>query len=80
MNIFRSKKLTEILPLLTARYSFLCTRRLQPPHDDYAVRIQWFSSVYILLTEHFPKFGCVVNSRREFVCDVDAESLSLSEI
>ena len=45
MNIFRSKKLTKILPLLTARYSILCTRRLQPPRDDSAVRVQWFSSV-----------------------------------
>ena len=31
-------------------------------------------------TEHFPKFDCVVNSGREFVCDADAESLSLSDI
>ena len=36
---------TKILPLLTARYSILCTRRLQPPRDDCAVRVQWFSSV-----------------------------------
>ena len=28
----------------------------------------------------FPKFDCVVSSRREFVCDADAESLSLSDI
>ena len=28
----------------------------------------------------FPKFDCVVNSQREFVCDADAESLSLSDI
>ena len=42
MNIFRSKKLTKIVPLLTARYTFLCTRRLQPPRDDCAVREQWF--------------------------------------
>ena len=34
----------------------------------------------ILPTEHFPKFDCVVSSRREFVCDADAESLSLSDI
>ena len=25
----------------------LCTRRLQPPRDDCAVRIQWFSSVKV---------------------------------
>ena len=35
---------------------------------------------YILPTEHFTKFDCVVNSPREFVCDADAESLSLSGI
>ena len=34
----------------------------------------------ILPTEHFPKFDCVVNSRKEFVCDADAESFSLSDI
>ena len=45
MNIFTSKKLNKILPLLTARYSILCTRRLQPPRDGCAVRVQWFSSV-----------------------------------
>ena len=33
-----------------------------------------------LPTEHFPKFDCVVNNRREFVCNADAESLSLSDI
>ena len=39
--------MTKILPLLSARYmySFLCTRRLQPPRIDCAVRVQWFSSV-----------------------------------
>ena len=34
----------------------------------------------ILPTEHFPRFDCVVNSQREFVCIADAESLSLSDI
>ena len=29
-------------------------------------------------TEPFPKFVCVFNSQKEFVCDADAESLSLS--
>ena len=33
-----------------------------------------------MLTEHFPNFGCVVNSRKEFVCDADAESLLLNDI
>ena len=47
MNIFRSKILTKILPFLTARYTMLCPRWLQPPRDDCAVRGQWFSSVYI---------------------------------
>ena len=28
----------------------------------------------------FTNFGCVVNSRKECVCDADAESLSLSDI
>ena len=37
--------MTKILPLLTAMYSILCTRRLQPPRDDCPVRVQWFSSV-----------------------------------
>ena len=35
------------LPLLTASYTILCTRRLQPPRDDCAVRVQCFPSVYI---------------------------------
>ena len=39
--------MTKILPLLTPRYSILCTRRLQPPRDDCAVRVQWFSSVVL---------------------------------
>ena len=47
MNIFRSNKLTKILPLLTAIYTILRTRRLQPPRDDCAVRVQWFSSVIV---------------------------------
>ena len=46
MNIFRSKILTKVLSLLTARYPILSTRRLQP-HDDCAVPVQWFSSVGI---------------------------------
>ena len=45
MNIFRSKIFTKILPFLTARYTILCTRRLQPPRDDCAGQVQWFSSV-----------------------------------
>ena len=45
MNIFRSKKVTKILPFLTARYTFLCTRRLQPPCNDFAVGVQWISCV-----------------------------------
>ena len=45
MNIFRSKTLNKILPFLTARCIILCARRLQPPRDDCAVRVQWFSSV-----------------------------------
>ena len=53
MNIFRSKKKhDQILPLLTAMYNILCTRRLQPPRDDCAVRAQWFSSV---IRVHFVK-------------------------
>ena len=44
-GIFSGVKLTKILPLLTAMYSILCTRRLQPPRDDCPVREQWFSSV-----------------------------------
>ena len=35
------------LPLLTASHTILCTRRLQPPRDDCAVREQCFPSVYI---------------------------------
>ena len=46
MNIFRSKKLTKILPYLTARYTIFCTRWLRPPHDDCTVWVQWFSSIY----------------------------------
>ena len=36
-DVFRSKKLTKILPFLTARYTILCTHRLQPQCDDCAV-------------------------------------------
>ena len=32
------KILTQILHFLTARYTILCTHRLQPPCDDCAVR------------------------------------------
>ena len=39
--------LTKIFPFLTAMYTILCTRWLQPTLDDCAVRVQWFSSVYI---------------------------------
>ena len=39
------------MALLTARYIILCTRRLQPPHDDCAVRVQRFSSVFQCLME-----------------------------
>ena len=38
--------LTTELPRLTARYTILCTRRLQPPRDDCAVPVQWFSSMF----------------------------------
>ena len=41
MNIFSSKILTKKYP----RYTILCTRRLQPPRDDCAIRVQRFSSV-----------------------------------
>ena len=37
--------MTKILSLLKARCSILCIRRLHPPRDDCAVRVQWFSSV-----------------------------------
>ena len=37
--------MTKKLPFLTARYTILCARRLQPPRNDCAVRVQWFSSV-----------------------------------
>ena len=33
------------ITLLTVRFTILCTFRLQPPRDDCAVRVQWFSSV-----------------------------------
>ena len=49
MNIFISIILTKILPFLTARYTILCTRRLQSPRDDCTVWVQWFSNVIILL-------------------------------
>ena len=39
MNIFRSK-----IHVLTKYYPS-CTRRLQPPRDDCAVRVLWFSGV-----------------------------------
>ena len=44
-NIFRSTILTKIIPFLTARYTILCTPPLQPPHDECAVQVQWFSRV-----------------------------------
>ena len=37
--------MTKILPFLKARFTIVCTRRLQPPHNDCTVRVQWFSSV-----------------------------------
>ena len=39
--------MTKKVPFLTVtcRYTILCTCRLQPPRDDCAVRVQWFSSV-----------------------------------
>ena len=40
--------MTKILPFLTARYTILCTRRLQPPRDDGAVQVQWFSDVFLV--------------------------------
>ena len=68
MNIFRSKKLTKILPLITARYTILCTHRLQLPHDDCAARVQWFSSVYISLCKTCdPRGGADLLA---LVCDV----------
>ena len=45
MNNFGSKIFTNILPFLTAMYTILCTRRLQPPRDDCAGRVQWFYSM-----------------------------------
>ena len=45
MNIFRCKILTKRFPFLTARNTILCTRRLQPPRDDCALREQWVSIV-----------------------------------
>ena len=45
MNIFKRNILTIILPFLTAWYTILYTRRLQPTRDDCTVRVQWFSSV-----------------------------------
>ena len=42
------------MSLLTARYSILCTRRLQPPHDDCTFRVQW-SNVKFKTTEN--RFG-----------------------
>ena len=39
--------MTKILPFLTARYTILCTRRLQPPCDDYPFEYS-FSSVSLL--------------------------------
>ena len=50
------------------------------PRVKIANRNPWYDKMGILPTEHFPKFDCVVSSRREFVCDADAESLSLSDI
>ena len=46
MNNFRSKILTKILPFLTARYTILCTRRLQPPRDECSVRVQYSLACY----------------------------------
>ena len=57
MNIFRSKILTKILPFLTARYTILCTCRLQPTRDDFAAQVQWFSSVLSGAIMKKVKFG-----------------------
>ena len=46
------------IPLSTARYPILSTRRLQPPRDDCAVRVQWFSSMimkcYVIIVNGLP--------------------------
>ena len=42
---YEHKKTSLVVPFLTARYTILCTRRLQPPRDDCAVRVQWFTNV-----------------------------------
>ena len=60
MNIFRRKILIKISPLLSARYTILFTHRLQPPHDDCAVLVQWFSSMY---TVHLYKVALFVIHR-----------------
>ena len=39
---------TKILPFLSARYTILCTWRLQPTCDDCSVRVQWLSSVILV--------------------------------
>ena len=39
------KKMTKKLPLLSTMYTILCICQLQPPRDDCAVRVQWFSSL-----------------------------------
>ena len=44
-NIFRRKILAKILPFLTARYTILCTCRLQPPHNDCTVPVWRLFSV-----------------------------------
>ena len=44
INMLIGKKLTNIIPFLTARNTILCTRRLQSPLDDCTVRVQRFST------------------------------------
>ena len=51
--------MTKLLPLLTARYTILFTRRLQPPRDNFAVRVQWLSSVVCVFNASFwPRKRC----------------------
>ena len=50
-RIFSEVKHLPNITLLTARYSILCTRRLQPSRDDCAVLVQGFFSVLVMTEE-----------------------------
>ena len=74
MNILRSKILTKTYPFLTARYPIFCTCWLQPPGDDCAVRVQWFSSSMLYIPVDLTK-RCLDNDRAKHVFSIQLDPI-----